>query len=221
MGIYTTNFIVAGTMGSSMPIYTNTMSASNFSNVSIDSDVRISGDIYSTGRLDVGRTIFTTFRLSSNIEFAQVGGTEVYPLSNLFVMDMTHTDVISMAGMQMAVPQSNVYNQNTGQITVPVSGLYSIQMQGSFSNTVPDAVNGVYLYLQNRTHSNVRVAPMTSQGPLISTSFMSFMLGGDTLLPTYYSSDPNAVLVGAQGETFVSYSVAATFTPLHNNYPRV
>lgn len=209
MGIIATNFVVQGTLGN-MPIYTNNLSSSNFSNISIASDLRVTGDVYTSGRVDVGKTIFTTFRLSSNISFAEQGTPEVHAFNNTFVMDLTQSDISGMTGMTMAVPPNQIYNEETGQIVVPMSGMYSIQMQASFSNNTPDSVNGVYLYMQNNSHSNVRMVPATSTGPLVSTSHTGFMHGGDTLLPTFFSSDPDAFLLGDQGETLVSYSVIAT-----------
>lgn len=202
-----------------MPIFANTLSSSNLSNISIESDLRVTGDIYTEGRMDIGNTIFTTFRLSSNVSFADHAvASEVFATSNTFMIDFTHTDVTGMNGMTLAIPPADIYNEDTGVITVPMNGLYSIQLQGSFSNSTEPAVNGVYVYLQNHSHSNARVAAITSPGPLISTSFMSYLLGGDRILPTFYSNDPNAFLISDSGETFVSYSVAATTSPKSTYY---
>jgi hypothetical protein len=37
-----------------------------YSNLTIDSDLHVQGDVFRTGRVDVGTTIHATFRLTSN-----------------------------------------------------------------------------------------------------------------------------------------------------------
>lgn len=218
MGIYTNNFYVAGSLANT-PIYANTLSASNSATIEVESDIRVRGDLHCTGRMDTGNTIFTTFKLSSNLPFSAENH-ELHATSNSFAFDMTETDFSGMSNVPLAVARSNIYDQDTGRITVPVSGLYSIQLQASFCNIAPNPTNGLYIYMLNHVHSNVRRAPVTSSGPLLSTSFTGFLLGGDVLLPTFYSNDPDAVLVADAGETLVSYAIPMTVTPSHSNYMR-
>ena len=218
MTIYTSNFIVTGTISNFPALYTNNMTAPELSNIVVKSPLEIQGDIYTNGRMDVGKTIFATFRLNSNIPLN--GSNEYVAKSNEMTMDFTTTDMSGMSNVPMTVPPYMVYNQSTGIITVPTSGFYNLSMQGSFSNSIPDAVNGVYYRFINQSYSNARVAANTSYGPIVSTSAFRFLLGGDRLIPTFYSSDSNATMLGGTGETYVNFYVMATVTPTHSNYFR-
>lgn len=203
-------------------MFANLVATSNLSNISVTSDLRVNGDIFTSGRMDVGTTIFATFRLTSNLSFAQ--SSEVYALSNSFVLDWTHTNMHGMSDMTMAVPPYQVYNQSTGTITVPVDGLYTLSMQGVFQND-SNAVkpkNGVYYTFQNHTYPTARTAARISlDDEVVSTSHTAFLLGGDKFRPTFYSNDSNAILRASNGETYVSFALLATMTPSLSNFVRL
>lgn len=222
MPIYANNINILGTI-SGLPLYTNTLSASNLSNITIQDDVRINGDVYTNGRMDVGSTVFSTFRMSSNIPFSSGVNNILVPSSNSFVYDFTASDMSAMSRIPLSIPTSNIYNYASGYITVPVSGLYSLEMQGSFSNNPAktDVKNGVYYKFLNHTHPNARIAAVYTQHDVVSTSHMAFLLANDRFQPTFYSNDPDAYLLGENGESFISFTVAATVTPTHSNYVRI
>lgn len=221
--IITSNFIVTGSISNFPALYTNNMTAPDLSNITIHSDINVTGVIKTPTRMDVGSTIFATFRATSNINFSS--SNEIVARSNQLIMDVTSSDMSAMSAsnIPMAIPANQVFNYTTGTITVPAAGFYSLYMQGSFSNSTssPAPVNGVYYRFLNHSHSNARVSPVLSSSPLVSTSAMRFLLAGDTFQPTFYSSDPDATLVGTAGETFVGFTVLATVTPTHSNYYRL
>lgn len=213
MTIYTNSFIVTGAAYNS-PIYTNTLGMNGYSNMSITSDLFVEGDVYSSGRLDVGTTVYATFRLASNTEF---GGSNEFSGGggSALALDFASSRLTDMASMSIAVPSSNIYNDDTGVITVPIDGLYSVEMQGSFSNIsdAANAQNGVYYKLLDRVYPDCRIAGNIVRGSLVSTRHMAFLEGGERLLPVFYSSDSNAVLIADAHETYVSFALAATYTP--------
>lgn len=220
MPIYCTNFYTNTMSGYS--IYANTLSSSNMSNVNIASDLRVEGDVYATGRMDSATTIFARFRLTSNQSFS--ASPEIFATSNSFLMDFTNTNMNGMDTMNRVVANSNVYNQNTGVITVPVSGLYYLEMQGSFQNdpalTGP-LRNGVYYKFLRQTNANARMAAAISDSSIVSTNHIAFLLGGDQFQPIFYSNDPNATLLSTNGETYISFTVLGTITPDLTNFTRL
>lgn len=221
MGIYCNNFYTT-TLSVGQDIYANTITSSNLSNVSINSDLRVTGDVYSSGRMDSATTVFARFRLTSNQAFAS--GSEIFATSNTLMMDFTSTNMNGMDTMDRVIPNSNVYNQGNGVITVPVNGLYYIEMQGSFQNdpsALSTARNGVYLKFLNHTYPTSRVAAAISASSVVSTNHIAFLLGGDQFRPTFYSDDSNATLLAANGETYVSFTVLGTVTPNTSNFTRV
>ena len=209
MTVYANNIYVSGTM-CNVPVYANQLASTGYSNLTVGSDIHVNGSVYGTGRMDLGATIYATFRPLANIPFA---GNTVIGGGN-FIYDWTSADMSGMSNMTMSIPRSNIFNTVTGVITVPVSGLYNLEMQGSFSNSGassnPD--NGVYYQFINHSYSNTRRAASITKGTIASTSTTAFLLAGDTIRPTFYSSDSNAVLV-ASGESYVNFSVLATVTP--------
>lgn len=220
MPIYCTNFYTNTLSGYS--IYANTLSSSNTSNINIGSDLRVDGDVYSSGRMDSTTTIFANFRLTSNQSFS--ASPEIFATSNTFMMDFTNTNMTGMDTMNRVVANSNVYNQNTGVITVPVSGLYYLEMQGSFAND-PNASNtirnGVYYKFLNQTNANSRIAAAISASSVVSTNHIAFLLGGDKFKPIFYSNDPTASLLSTNGETYVSFTVLGTVSPNLDNFTRI
>lgn len=219
--IITSNFIVTGTISNFPALYTNNMTAPDLSNIKIHSDIAVEGCISTNSRMDVGSTIFATFRLNSNNSFA--GSNEYIARSNNITMDFTSSDMSAMSNMTLSIPSYQVFNQTTGVITVPVSGFYNLSMQGSFSNnaSLSNPKNGVYYRFLNHSYSNARVAANISSGPLVSTSALKFLLANDRLQPIFYTNDPDATLIGGSGETYVNFTVLATVTPTHSNYYRV
>lgn len=221
MAIFATNFTVTGTISDFPALYTNNMTAPSLSNITVHSDLDIVGNVFTNGRMDVGNTIFATFRLNSNVAFS--GSNEIIAKSNQLTMDMTSTDMSGMSNVPMAVAPYQVYNQSTGVVTVPTSGFYTLSMQGSFSNVASGSdshTNGVYYRFLNQSFSNARCHANLSPGPLVSTSITRFLLAGDRFVPVFYSKDSNSTLLGVDGETYVNFSVLATVTPTHSNYYR-
>ena len=212
MPIYTNSLVVTGGTYNS-PIYTNRLGLIGYSNMTIDSDLRVQGDVYTDGRMDIGTTIHATFRLSSNTSFGGVN--ELTAASNVFQLDFASTNFVNMQTLPMAVASSNIYNSDSGVITVPSSGMYAIQLQGSFSNDsgyegVPQ--NGVYFNLIDSPYPLARVSGNFGNGNIVSTTHMAFLEGGHRFVPTFFSSDSNATLVAADKETYVSLMIAATYT---------
>jgi hypothetical protein len=218
--IVASNVIVMGTI-SGMPLYTNTVGANNLSNIDITSDLSVAGSVFTTQRMDCGMTMFATFRQTSNLSFAN--SSEVFASSNTFTMDFTSTDMSGMSAVDPVVPPNNVYSVATGRINVPVSGLYTLEMQGKFTNSVgaTNVQNGVYYRFLNHPYPSARVGAQFTSGSMVSTSMQIFLLGGDVFLPTFYSNDAGATLDKTDGETYVKFALVATVTPQHNNYTRV
>lgn len=223
MTIITSNFIVNGTISNFPALYTNNMTAPGLSNITINSDLSIKGDVFTNGRMDMGNTIFAKFRLNSNIPFQNTN--EVAAKSNHISMDMTSSDMSAMNSnnIPMVIPSYQVYNGSTGVITVPTSGFYSLEMQGSFSNdiNVSNPMNGVYFKFLNHSYSNARTVANIQNGSLVSTNTTCFLLAGDQFKPCFYSSDSNATVLSVNGESYVGFTVLATVTPTHSNYVRV
>lgn len=216
MTVYANNIYVTGSM-CNVPVYANQLASNGYSNLTVGTDLHINGSVYGSGRMDVGSTIYATFRPLSNIPFS--GNTAIG--GGNFIYDWTSADMSGMSNITMAVPRSNIFNPVTGVITVPVSGLYNLEMQGSFSNSgaASNADNGVYYQFLNFSYSNTRRAAAMTKGSIVSTSTSAFLLAGDMIRPTFYSSDSNAILL-ASGESYVNFSVMATVTPTHSNYYR-
>lgn len=224
MAIYANTFIITGSNNNIPQVYANSLSPEGSgSNININSDVVISGDIVSRKRMDVSKTIFATFRPNSNIPFN--GSNEVHALSNetnVFGIDSTATDMFGMEDMHLAIPYSEIFNECNGIIRAPISGFYNITMQGSFSNDASksNVQNGVYYYFPNRSYSNARIAASFSGANVVSTNQTMFFLSNDQLLPTFYTNDSNAVLLN-NGETYVGFTVLIGASPEHSNYYRV
>ena len=203
------------------PIYANTISASNaFSNITIDSDLQVNGSVSSGSYMDVGMQPFAVFRLVSNVP---IPSGEFFAESNTIALDMSSTNMNGTSTIPTSVLPYQIYNANTGVITVPYSGLYTLYVQGSFSND-PAAVspmNGVYYKLPNHPYPDARVAANVSASSIVSSSFNSYFLEGDLVKPVYFSSDSNAVLLATSGETCVGFTIQALSTPDSNNYTRV
>ena len=218
--IIASNIIVTGTI-SGLPLYTNTLEANTLSNINVMNDLSVAGSVFTTERMDCGMTMYAMFRQTSNLNFT--GSSELFPSSNTFIMDFPSSDMSGMTSIETVIPPQNVYDFATGRITVPASGLYQLEMQGVFQNDpgATNVENGVYYRFLNHPYPLARIGANFTSGSLVSTSIQMFLLGGDVFLPTFYSNDSNASLVKTNGETYVKFSVVATFTPQHNNYLRV
>lgn len=220
MTIYATTFILTGSNNNIPQVYANTLSPnSNLgSNISINSDVTLAGNVLASKRMDVSKTLFCTFRPESNISFE--GSNELHCTSK-FPLDLTSTDMYGLDDINMAIPLSNIRDPITGILHAPVSGYYNLHMQGSFSNVdTSNPKNGVYYYLPNRSFANARVATHISSEQTINTSHTLFLLSNDQVYPTFYSSDSNASLL-ANGETYIGFSLLQTANPQHSNYYRI
>lgn len=224
MAIYANTFIITGSNNNIPQVYTNTLTPEGASsNISINSDVVISGNVLTTKKMGVSKTIFATFRPSSNIEFS--GSNEIHALSNatnMFDLDLTSTDMFGMSDMGLAIPYADIFDESNGVIRAPITGFYNLCMQGAFSNdgSLSNVQNGVYYYFPNRSHSNARISASITSANVVSTNHTLFLLSNDQLLPTFYTNDSNAVLLN-NGETYVGFTVLMGATPDHSNYYRV
>jgi hypothetical protein len=174
-------------------------------------------------KMSVAKTIFATFRPSSNIAFS--GSNQLHALSNatnMFSLDMTSTDMFGMNEMSLAIPYTDIFDESNGVIRAPITGFYNIAMQGAFSNdgSKSNVQNGVYYYFPNRSHSNARIAACITEANIVSTGHTLFLLSNDQLLPTFYTNDSNAVLLN-NGETYVGFTLLMGANPDHSNYYRV
>lgn len=129
-----------------------------------------------------------------------------------------------MYGMEnISSSYSNVYNPLTGEITLPVNGLYTLTLQGVFANT-PTSLNthrnGVYFYFTNQVYPTVRVMANVVNSTVVSTSYTGYFLAGDRILPAFYTNDDNVTLIGENSETFMSFSLLQTTTPDKTKYHR-
>lgn len=224
MAIYATTFIISGSNNNIPEVYTNSLTPEGAnSNININSDVIISGNMLTTKKMAVSKTIFATFRPQSNIPFN--GSNELHALSNptnTFNLDLTSTDMFGMNDMGLAIPYTEIFDESNGIIRAPITGFYNLTMQGSFSNdaNTSNVLNGVYYYFPNRSHSNARIGASITTANIASTSQTVFLLSNDQLLPTFYTNDSNAVLLN-NGETYVGFTVLMGATPDHSNYFRV
>lgn len=220
--IYTSNLTITGVLKDIPALYANTMYSSNTSNIHISSPLTVDGTIASSKHMDMGETIFATFRTTSNIAFN--GSNEVLAHTGELGIDFQSSDLSAMtnSNIQMTIPPYQIFNGTTGVITIPTTGLYTLSMQGSFSNdsAAVNPLNGVYFRMLNHGHSNARVAPSFTNGPIASTFTSQFMIGNDTIEPVFYSSDSNATVLSDAGESFISFMVMGTVTPSHSNYYR-
>lgn len=210
---------VTNNLGS--PVYASSISTTGTSNLEVQGQLTVSESIFTNGRVDVGTIIYATFRLNSNISYNSTR-TEIYPMFNAFTMDMNYTHMNNMDQLPMVVAASNIYNSATGQIVVPVTGFYALQVQGVFENdpNKTDAKNGVYFYFQSFPNPTARVAAAIAEDGMLSTTHVAFLLGGDRFLPVFYSNDPNAKLLASNGETYISFVLLATASTASHGYAR-
>lgn len=220
MPIYANTFTVTGTVAN-IPVYANLLGMNGYSNLSVQSDLHVDGNVYSQGRLDFGSTTYVSLypTLGCNITFG--GLNERTMGSNAMNFDLTTTNIDYINSMNLAVQPTQVLDSNLGVIYMPTTGLFAIQLQASFSNSPTFSgtpVNGVYFKLPDSVHPNARVCPNFTPGDLVSTTFVSFLQGGTRIVPTFYSNDSNAVLMANNDETFVRFNVISTVTlPTHSN----
>jgi len=213
MTIYATSIVVNGTL-QGPSISANNVSGSNGTPLNITGDVSVNGSVLTKGRLEFSDTMFLTMRPTSDLP---MNGNERIIIGDDMVVDNNTSDATSLS--QLAdVP--NIWDWTTGTFTIPVDGLYNLELQGSFSNVQADAQNGVYWYMRNQAYPEARMAANISRGPLVSSSITRFLLKGDVIQPAFYSSDPESRLL-ANGETFVSSLIMNTVNVDHSKYYRM
>jgi hypothetical protein len=213
MTIYATSIVVNGTL-QGPSISANNVSGSNGTPLNITGDVSVNGSVLTKGRLEFSDTMFLTMRPTSDLP---MNGNERIIIGDDMVVDNNTSDATSLS--QLAdVP--NIWDWTTGTFTIPVDGLYNLELQGSFSNVQADAQNGVYWYMRNQAYPEARMAANISRGPLVSSSITRFLLKGDVIQPAFYSSDPESRLL-ANGETFVSSLIMNTVNVDHSKYYRI
>lgn len=206
MPIYCTNFYTQNM--ASLPVYTNTLIGSNMSDLTIGSNLRVEGNLSTKGHIDTSTRVYGRLGMTSDAYFTQ---NEIFATSNSFALDASNTNMAPMNDMNVVVPIAEMYNRTTGEIAVPVSGLYALEMQGIFTNDPSAkgvAENGVYFYVRNGESPSVRVAANTTTGSIVSTAHINYLTGGSIVQPTFFSSDSNAQLIAA--ETYVTFALIAT-----------
>jgi hypothetical protein len=213
-GIYTTNLIVNGTLTGS--VGANTVGTSN-PTLEISSDVSVNGSVFSRGRVDTADTMFMTMRASSNVP---VPGQEVFVQGTNLLLDPQSSDARAIGRL---ADTTSIWNPANGEFTVPVDGLYTLELQGSFSNNAAavNPKNGVYFYFRNHAHPNARVAAsFTKEAELVHAKTTQYLLKGDIIQPTFFSNDPDASLLG-NGETYLSFLINNTTSVNHDDYFRL
>jgi hypothetical protein len=207
MTIYANTFTITGA-AYNMPVYTNTLGMNGYSNMAINSDLFVEGDVYTSGRLDVGTTLHATFRLTSNVDFT---ASNVFSdTSNVFQLDFLTTNFSNMSNMPLVVPMSNIYDAQTGIITIPMNGMYNLEIQGSFSND-DLTQNGVWYKFLDSPYPDVRVAAQVNNASMVYSGHMTFLQGGSRILPQFYSSSSNTILVADANETYIGFTLAASY----------
>jgi hypothetical protein len=146
--------------------------------------------------------MYITYRLTAD---TKMNASEYACIDNSFQVDEIFSDIKAIA-----TPNEYVYDMTSGLFTVPISGLYNIEIQGSFSNTVPEAVNGVYFYFLSESHPNGKISPVITSANIVSTARMTYLKQGEVVKPIFYSSDPTTVLMANKGETFVGFTIIQT-----------
>lgn len=222
MTVYASNIYVSGSV-SGMPMYTNTLATNGLSNIIATSDMHVDGNVSTSGRVDTTSSMYATFRLTSNQSFA--AAPEITPSSNAyFQYDGTAGDLTTMLTVPLVLPNPNDFNDfSAGWITVPASGLYSLSIQGSFSNnpSFPTPKNGVYFRFLSCANSNSRIAAVFSPHELVCSGITTYLLAGDKVQPIYYTNDSNASLLATNGETFVGFTVNHLMTPDLTRFVRI
>ena len=211
--IYTNNLVISGTLTDTQ-LYANTVTGSNAgSTINIKGDVAIDGSVLSKGRLEFSDTMFLTMRPAADMA---VPAGERIILGDDMAIDAATSDASSLANL---ADVTSIWNWENGTFTIPVDGLFSLELQGSFSNAQPDAMNGVYWYMKNQAHADARIAANITRSSVVSSASTRFLLKGDIIQPAFYSSDPGAKLL-ANGETYVSALIVSTNTVDHGKYYR-
>lgn len=217
MTIYTNSLVVQGALNGAT-LHANTLSgASNASSITIMNDIAVHGNVFTNGRMDVSDTMYMTMRAGSNIA---IGSGEHFIRGNDMLVDLQSSDPTSISKLTNV---SAIWDWTAGKFIVPFDGLYTIELQGSFSNNpaFQNPTNGVYWYFRNQAFPNARVAATMSGRQVAHTSTTRYMLTGDVVQPTFYSNDPDAVLVGGTGESYLAFLITNTVTAAHQNYFRV
>lgn len=195
-------------------IYTNNLGSGSTAPLAIATDVNINGSVFSKGRIQYSDTMYLTMRPPQDLPLVT---NEHFITGSDMLVDPQTSDASTLSQLTDILA---IWNWNNGTFTIPVDGLYTIEIQGSFSNTVPDAVNGVYWYFRNHAHPNARVAANIQRGQVVSASTTRYFLQGDIIQPAFYSSDAGAVIL-ANGESYLSSLIQTTLDVDHSKYYRL
>jgi len=214
MSIQTNSLIVHGNVQGTTLLSAGTVSGATGSALNIAGDVAINGSVLSKGRIQFSDTMFLTMRPPADIVMQT---NEHFITGSDMLVDPNSSDATSLSQLTDVL---TIWNWNNGSFVIPMDGLYTMELQGSFSNTVPNALNGVYWYMRSETNQNSRVAANINNGPVVSASTTRFFLAGDVVQPVFYSSDPNSTLL-ANGETYVSSVILNTLDVDQSKYTRV
>ena len=197
--IYAQNFFCSGTLSGNVPvnISTSSLSANTLSNINFTSPVSVDGNITTTGTLNIGKTKYATYLLNKDIT---MNNNEYSCTSDCLTLDETASGFSENSS-------DSTYDITRGVFIVPMDGLYNLDIQGSFSNIVQEATNGVYFYFQSDSHPKGRIAPVISSSKIVSTSRLAYLLKDEVIQPIFYSSDPHSTLISSAGETFVGFTI--------------
>jgi hypothetical protein len=213
MTIYANNLVVNGSFNGTS-LHANNIGAGSNAVLNVMSDIAVNGSVLSKGRLEAGSTMYMTMRVTSNVD---MGANEHYIVNYDMILDPSASDPVSISAV---ADYTTIWNWMDGTFTVPVDGLYTLQMQGAFSNSVPDATNGVYYYFRNHAYPNARYAANLQKSPIVYSASSQYLLKGDVIQPTYYSTDSNSVILG-NGESYLSFLIPSTVNVTHSNYVRL
>lgn len=206
MTIYTNNLIVHGTFSGSS-LHTNNMSSGDTAPINITSDIKVTGNVSTQGRIETGSTLFMTMRVPQDITMRD---NEHFIIDTDMILDLSSSDAQSITSI---ADYTTIWNWENGTFTVPISGLYTLQIQASFENTVPDTLNGVYFYFVSSSYPDARAATNIVKSSIVYTNTSQFLKKGDIIKPVFFSTDKNATIKG-NGESYLSFLIPSTLTNL-------
>ena len=211
MPIYTNTLIVQGALQSTA-LYAGSVGGAGGSNVplAIASDVTVAGSVSASGRVDVGAPMYMTMRaVDSNVP---LGGAERPILTGDMQVDMDPRSTDATALAQLADVWA-IWDGATGNYTVPLDGLYALQLQGAFSNADAGALNSAYFYALDGVTPGARLGASMARAPLVRAALTGWFRAGERVRPAFASSDSNATLLAGTGETLLNFVLMARQAP--------